>query len=584
MYALSASRDPIMLITRFNRLIRNKFVWAVFAFFISLSFVVYFAPQGQGGARDNDVVLGKVFGEDIRRSDISKARIYASGLRPDRSSSAEYERLLTEAAWRRLAALHVAGELGFETTDDELRDRIVNDDTFAHNGTFNKEKYQLYIRRGFRVTEEIYEDYFRENVTLEKVYRMLNTCLWLPPAFLTSRVAQFTDRFQAQYVIKAYNPDSYTVELDEVGLRQYYDENTERYRVPEKISVAWIHAPIDTAATDVSTDTNRVQSYYNTNLDEFRFVVTNTFFLTETNIGVLPLLVVSSNVTPTFVTNIVSTTNTTFESNLFTFAEAYDDISSQLGFADATRRAQDVAATFMDRLIPEEGTVMSFNDAATELGFNVSTSRTFSRFEKLEELGVGLNFNAEAFSLDLNEDRRTFSDPIIGTGSVFVLTLLERQDSHIPAFEMLSENISPDAAAAERERLFQEECDALHEDIRAALVAGRSFAESVASADLNVVTTETFSLAGQYFGSDDELENAEQIIPVASDWHGGELAPLEKTDEGSMLLYVASREQGDDDSRQNMRNLLLRQLNEQMMNLQIGSWEAQIVDQARRDN
>jgi len=573
-----------MLITRFNRLIRNKFVWAIFAFFVSLSFVVYFAPQGQGGARDNDVVLGKVFGEDVHRSDISKARIYATGLRPDRSSTAEYDRLVTEAAWRRLAALHVAGELGFKTTDDELRDRIVKDDTFAHNGAFSKEKYQLYVRRGFRVTEEIYEDYFRENITLEKVYRMLNTCLWLPPAFLTSRVAQFTDRFQAQYVMKPYDPDSYTVELDEVGLRQYFDENTERYRIPEKVRVAWIHAPIDSAGTGATIETNRVQSYYDTNLDEFRFVVTNTLFLTETNIGILPLVDVSSNTTPTFVTNIVSTTNNTFESNLITFAEAYDDISSQLEFADATRRAQDVAATFMDRLIPEEGAVMSFTDAASAMGFNVSTSRTFSRFETLDELGVGLNFNAEAFSLNLNEDQRTFSDPIIGTASVFVVTLLERHESHIPAFDELTVKIAPDADAAERERLFQEECDSLHNDIRAALAEGRSFAESIASSGLNIVTTETFSLAGQYFGTEDELENAEQIVPVASDWYGGELAPLEKTAEGSMLLYVASREEGNADSRQNMRNLLLRQLNEQMMNLQIGSWEAQVVDEARGDN
>ncbi len=72
-----------MLITHFNKLIRNKIVWGAFAFIVVIAFVgTGMSFRGLDKASRERNAEGKLFGQPVSSADFFKARYFAMGLRP----------------------------------------------------------------------------------------------------------------------------------------------------------------------------------------------------------------------------------------------------------------------------------------------------------------------------------------------------------------------------------------------------------------------------------------------------------------------------------------------------------------------
>ena len=277
-----------MVIHHFNRLIKNKWVWGVFAVAISVFFAFDFLFVGRDGGSGPSV--GTLGGKDLDAASFDALVRDARGIgrqSDGRLSNAEANRL----AWRAAAALAVAKEAHLEATDADVREAILRDPSFRDGDAFDNVKYERLLREN-GLTPPMFEAYLRRRLTLQKVQSVvLGSAAWVSPTELSEAVNDYTDAFTvrvASYVDKAFDK----VTLDDKALEAYYQANTNAFALPDCVQVKFARfqadAPARLAQFKITDD--EMHDHYDATSARFETTGTNGVTTTKTFEEVKPIL------------------------------------------------------------------------------------------------------------------------------------------------------------------------------------------------------------------------------------------------------------------------------------------------------
>lgn len=277
-----------MVIHHFNRLIKNKWVWGVFAVAISVFFAFDFLFVGRDGGSGPSV--GTLGGKDLDAAFFDALVRDARGIgrqSDGRLSNAEANRL----AWRAAAALAVAKEAHLEATDADVREAILRDPSFRDGDAFDNVKYERLLREN-GLTPPMFEAYLRRRLTLQKVQSVvLGSAAWVSPTELSEAVNDYTDAFTvrvASYVDKAFDK----VTLDDKALETYYQANTNAFALPDCVQVKFARfqadAPARLAQFKITDD--EMHDHYDATSARFETTGTNGVTTTKTFEEVKPIL------------------------------------------------------------------------------------------------------------------------------------------------------------------------------------------------------------------------------------------------------------------------------------------------------
>ncbi|MBN1673863.1 MAG: SurA N-terminal domain-containing protein [Kiritimatiellae bacterium] len=273
-----------MFITRFNRLIKSRILWAAILIMIVLAFVVW----GTRGTDDEDrpaETAGTVRGRPISTEEYRTARDYARmefrmlraqlGL-TDVPETEEEQQRVSEQAWKRLAAFSAAQELGVIATEEEVARNVQNDPGFQEAGRFHKGKYRLvldYMARALnlgRISVSEYEEYVRQRLLMLKLRNLIGaTAVWIPPSERQELVRQYASELTVDYVVMQMANYTQDVVVTEEKARAYYAEHSERFTIPEKVKVRYVAFPYADAKPEYEPDAADIEAYYNNHLDDF---------------------------------------------------------------------------------------------------------------------------------------------------------------------------------------------------------------------------------------------------------------------------------------------------------------------------
>ena len=181
-----------MVIHQFNRLIRNKWVWGVFAIAISAFFAFDFLFTGQGDERGS--VVGTLGGKDVSASRFQEIanEVRGIGIRRDNAMPSHEANRRT---WERLAALAAAEEDHLTATDEEVREQILREPAFQENGQFSKMRYQQ-MMANMRFDPKQFETFLRHELSLSKLRSVvLGGASWASPMELDGEFYDWTDKF-----------------------------------------------------------------------------------------------------------------------------------------------------------------------------------------------------------------------------------------------------------------------------------------------------------------------------------------------------------------------------------------------------
>ena len=507
-----------MLITRFNAIIRNRTLWAVFAIIISVSFIGTGLELGAGGCSqargDAATAEGRLFDRFISPNDFMRARYYEMDMRQLQNPDESDLQQLRQATWRRIAALEMARQFGITIGKDELRDVIQQDRSFQENGQFSPRLYQGLLENQLRVTAETFEDYLHEQLIIQKMRSLIETSVWITPEEMERRIASLTDQFTI--TVFAVEPDKSLKKkiASREEAESFYAAHTNWFAVPESRQVAYVAYPVITPTnTDFITE-DTILDYYSLNMERFSETDTNGLSIP------VPLETVK------------------------------DQIRSEILHHAAVREAKNLAADLVQEILDRSRSADAFDTVTREKALTVSTSSFFTLNEPVEGLAVGPDFNAAAFSLMPDVPDRSFSDATVGSNAVYVLAKTVIHPPHLPAFSNIIDRVMPYATTNLQAQALMDKATTTRQALMDSLTAKQPLEKAIKTAKLNVVTSLTCSVFG---GIPDDFEHADLIAPALVSLDQGAVSEPLETETGYLLLYAEKREPGDFASAQTIR-------------------------------
>jgi len=256
-------------------LIKIAFGVIILSFIIGYSMLT--APSDQGGNRGNDVaasVNGSEISYDTFQSNYSNLyNLYQNIYQGNFNAELEKQLNLPKQALQQLIEeellIQQADQLNLTVTKAELVDSIAKYDAFQLNGEFNRDRY-LEVLNYQRLNPEQFENSQQRQLLTQKIRTKLQQGASVSDTELESAFHNENDTVNLSYVWLTPELVESKVKITADGLKNFFTEHIEEFRIPEKISLRYLQFDPARYTDKIGTlGDEELQRYYRRNLDQF---------------------------------------------------------------------------------------------------------------------------------------------------------------------------------------------------------------------------------------------------------------------------------------------------------------------------
>ena len=523
-----------MVIQKFNKIIRNKWIWGAFAVAISAFFAFDFLIMKINSPEQAkpSSAYGSLAGEAVDGELFSELALEVRGIGPNRDWKRDQGEVNREA-WENYAALKVAAKNGIEATDEEVAEMIRRDPSFSQNGAFSFQIYQMLLRQN-SLQPEKFEESLKRRLTLMRLNQaILGSAVWGSPLETEQALSDMVDTFTVKIArFRQSKKDADAVKLDDKALEKWYIDNTNSIALPERIKLRLVR--YDANASNVLAKMIVTEDETRDRYD----VVSDKYTVTDTN-GV---------------------------ETVKKFEEVKGEIEKELRLMAAVEffrtnlniRAYAVKAkagsSRLDEIAAEDGKKVAVSDWMTLSdryveGFMHRIASGFPGAEAAAETIAELDSSSEDLRYGV----------IVSEKTVWLVELAETSAAHVPSFKEAKSVITPRALSAARADAFKASIASLAEKGTNALFA----------AAYNVSSNISFSVSDMRQG---EFSDQFAVARAATKLAKGELSPLSMiAPSRGLVVYCVDRVPGDaakttllkSQIQNEVTSLQLRQLSEE---------------------
>ena len=490
-----------MVIHQFNKLIRNKWVWGVFAVAISAFFAFDFlvADLNRNEPSKSSGAAGSLGGEAVDASLFTDLAEEIRGFGQQRDWKRDAGEV-NRAAWENYAALQVAGADGLEATDAEVQAMIRNDPSFQQNGGFSFALYQALLRQN-GLTPERFEAFLKRRTTLMRVGQaVLASATWASPMELDQALADMTDTFTVKVAkFTQEKKDADAVKVDDAALKTWYEDNKKSLELPERVKIRFVKYnatdPIVLAKMVVTED--EMRDRYDVTIDKY------------------------------------TSTDTNGVETVKKFEEVKDGIEKDLRQIAAVQYFETNLNARVYGDAPT-GKASRLDIVAKEDGVKVETSDWFSTdgsyqdgfMKRASQICPGAqNFAEIVAELDPSSEDLRYGI-VTSDKAVWLVEKAETSAKHVPTFEEAKDAIRPRA-------LRDAKADAFKAAVEAVAKKGAKAVEAVKGVSTNI----TFSVSDLRNGGA-SFENQMAVARAAMKLKKGEVSEFTQTGTGKAILVV----------------------------------------------
>ena len=489
-----------MVILQFNKLIRNKWIWGVFAIIVGGAFAFDFLVDDllrDGRDERNDASAGVLAGESVPFSlfrDITEELRGFGQNRDWRRKSSEVNR----EAWEICAMLEAARRNGLEATDAEVAKAIRSDRSFQKNGQFSFALYQGLLREN-SLTPERFEQFLKRRLTMSKIAESgAGSAVWASPMEVEQAVNDMTDSFTVKVARFAEDKkEADAVKLDEEGLKKWYDEHAKSLELPERIKLRMV--AFDATDTNVLAkmvvSEDALRDHYDVTVDKYTSTDTNGVETVKKFEEVRDLVdkeVRQVEAVEYFVTNLNS--------------RVYG-----VKAAEGKSRLDEIAAEEGRKVVTTDWFAP---DGTYKEGFMKRAYQICPGAQTLNEVVAELDSDSEDLRYGVVRSDRT----------VWLVEKVETSPAHVPTFEEAKEIVRPRALDAAKADAFKAKVESVaKKGVDAVLASG------------NVSTNITFAVCDLNSGA---FPDQNAIAGAAIKLRKGEISEFTSTGKGRGLLVV----------------------------------------------
>ena len=492
-----------MVIQKFNKLIRNKWLWGAFAILVSAAFCFEGLFDTRRPDERREIDAGSFAGEPIA---VERLEECVKDEQRDSGTSRTSEEI-NLAAVKKLAALETAEKAGIAVSDEMLAERIFA--MFGGREGFSSSRYRAMAAQ-FGWTVEDFEARLRRSIAVDDGLKrsLLFSSVWTSPMELERDVEDANDEITVRIVpFRQTKAEADAVKLDDAGLKKWYDANVKKLELPDLVRIRFVKYS--------SSDTN-----------------------------VLARMVVSEDdMRDRYDADIASytSTDTNGVETVKKFEEVKPAIEKQLRKAEAiyyyetnlTRRA------YADRKAGE-GAVSRLDEIAAADGKKVETSGWFALGGEYVEgftvrresvLPGASNFAAALSEVDPDSEDLRYG-VVSSDSSTWLFERCDFAKAHTPSFEEAKDKIK---SAALRDA----KSDAFKAAVEKIVAQGVDALLKRDGVSTNIVFTAAETMRGAF-------PDSAAVVPEAVKLAKGEVSSFIKTGPGrAVVVYVADRKHGD---------------------------------------
>lgn len=503
-----------MVIYHFNRIIRNRFIWAGFAVMIAFAFV---SVDSCFTGTPPSQTVGKLGGKPVSLDEFSRIERSVRGFGRRQTQLTEKE--IQAQTWEKIAALRTAESMGLKVTNEEVAQAITA--SFSGAEGFNFATYQKLLAEN-GLTVKGYEEVVREELLIQKLSTAVAAANWVSPMETDEELAAMTDSFTVQSIEIVNDFVAKDMKLTSEKLKAYYDANKDSFALPERISVRYVQIPLSNymAAAKALVDQESIQEYYDSNTSKYTH----------------------------------STTNGPVTKPL---SEVKESIVGTL----AKQEARYIAGTNLNNTVVPKMMNASFDAVAKELGLPVQETPFFSE-KRLPPMRDARAIADAAFELDPTRTDSRFG-VAKGEDAVYVITQLAASPAHVPDFKEAEVTVLARATAQARSDAYAAFVSNKVALIEKELAKTSNLAAAAKAAKVevsNVSTSMTFTVVSMQNGA--EIPNASLIVPAAIRLQKGQLSKpvFHQMSNNAMLVFLQDRKPGDAVSSEMYRGQIQNQI------------------------
>jgi hypothetical protein len=405
-----------------------------------------------------------------------------------------------------VAVLRKAQAESVLVTDEEVKQQIQMMPLFrAQNGAFDGNMYKAILQQLGLVSRQA-EELFREQIVIYKLMASPAQAALISPYELEKAYHLYTDRFVLDYVVVPRTQVEKKVTVSKEAAQALFAQNPAAFRMPAKVRVSYVEFPVSSYSAKAVVPEGAALQVYNKNIEQYRVETTNSMAAVEYK----------------------------------PFEKVEGEITKQLQQAAARKLAAEKAAEFVEQVAPKaEGSKPNFAGAAAATGLKIKTMPAFGAQDDLKGIDETAPFRQAAFSLDTDADT-SFSDPVIGKDTVYVLSLEQRYQSFIPTFDAVEDEVTKEAREQAIAKALAERAVEIDQAVVKAMSTGANFKTAVAPFGLKVQTTPEFDMS-----TESKDKYADVLASLCINVPQGKLCNPAPVEGGVLLACVTSRKSTD---------------------------------------
>jgi peptidyl-prolyl cis-trans isomerase D len=162
-----------------------------------------------------------------------------------------------------------AQRIGLDVTEKEIQEKIASYPAFQFRGRFDESRYRSVLLNN-RMTPENFEEVLAQELLQEKVQQFLTTFSPVTDQEVLDQYTYANKKAKVSFV--QFIADHYKdkVKIEEASLGKYFEENKEKYRIPEKIKVAYVVVDPNAFKDQVKVSDEQIKEYYEEHIDTFK--------------------------------------------------------------------------------------------------------------------------------------------------------------------------------------------------------------------------------------------------------------------------------------------------------------------------
>ncbi|MGB7493135.1 MAG: peptidylprolyl isomerase [Candidatus Acidiferrum sp.] len=239
---------------------------------LALSMLLYLVPQGPDSAQTASDVVAKIGDQTVTLSDIDQR---LNEIRQNNPIPRQLEGLYANQILKQLVFQkeieYEAKHLGITVSDQERADRIRQILPTAFNGDafVGDEAYSQQVQQRFQMTVPAFEELIRSSMIEEKFHRLLTDGVSVTPAELQDEFRFENQKIKLDYA--AANPETLAGKINpsEAEIKAYYDQNKNKFQVPEKRVVRYGLLDSNQLRQSVTVTDDELKALYQQSIQQY---------------------------------------------------------------------------------------------------------------------------------------------------------------------------------------------------------------------------------------------------------------------------------------------------------------------------